>query len=188
MNSIEKRDIWEIGGLDSPRICGYQYYLKNRAEGEYKTWHSNGEIHEQKTYRNGELEGIKTVWYPNGRINYLSLYRFGNLEGMCIDFFANGFPYSQTFWKNGKLEGEYKKWFEHGGLAEHGKYYSQQMINAYFQDYSYVMNGSVIDCQFTLRKKHSFLKIKSKYFRSPIPILDIYTISDLAKMIYELSS
>ena len=40
----------------------------NKKEGNYKEWHSNGQLSEETQYINGKIEGNYKEWYSNGQL------------------------------------------------------------------------------------------------------------------------
>jgi len=74
------------------------YTIDGKRDGEYKTWHYNGQPSEYCHYRNGRLDGEDRSWHDNGQLH------------------------RRCYYKNGKLDGEYKSWRDNGQLIMYCHY------------------------------------------------------------------
>lgn len=95
--------------------------------GEYKSWHENGQLHKKVTYVDGEKHGEYKEWYDNGRLYEQSLYNLGMLEGAFM-----------KWWRTGErlIEATYVKNLKHGKYTEWN--YPQKNTEQIFQVAEYV--------------------------------------------------
>ena len=70
----------------------YEWYYKNgqRADGESKGWHSNGQLKQVITWKNGKRHGLYTSWYKNGQKKEEKTYKDGKKEGVGTIWYKNG--------------------------------------------------------------------------------------------------
>ncbi len=69
--------------------------------GDYITFHSNGEMSSFNTYKKGKLEGKEKIFFLSGELKSLSNYSNGKKYGKSIDYFESGQVRKKT-----KLENE----------------------------------------------------------------------------------
>jgi len=72
-------------------------------EGEFKSWHKNGQLWRRYHYVNGDLEGEYKSWRENGQMWEHCHYVNGNLEGEQKWWRADGQLRQHCHYKNGKL-------------------------------------------------------------------------------------
>ena len=75
-----------------------EYWVNDKGQkhGEYKSWHSEGQLREHSFYVNDVLHGEAKLWHENGQL------------------------ISHCFYVNGRLHGEFKRWwYENGQLGVH---------------------------------------------------------------------
>lgn len=133
---------------------------ENKLEGEYKSFHDNGQTKTRSFYKSGKLEGEYKMWYDNGRSMDWHYYQDGRLEGVRKIWRSYGDLWVQVCYRNGKIEGEYR-W---GGE---------------YPAYEYYLDGKSIDHLFSPQKRSSFLRVK-RLLQSRIFPIDMMLISDLA--------
>jgi len=82
------------------------YEIDGKLDGEYKSWHRNGQLCFRCYYKDGQLDGEYKEWHDNGQLGVRSLY------------------------KCGERNGEYKYWNNHGELWNHWYYKDGVKIKA----------------------------------------------------------
>ena len=80
------------------------YGLHYLDEGEYKDWHSNGQLRVLSNYKEGKKNGEYKMWYEDGKLHLFCNY------------------------KEDKLEGEYKLWYMDGKLITDEVYVNGEKI------------------------------------------------------------
>ena len=99
-----------------------------KKEGEYKTWHPNGQLWVQRYYKEGRLDGESKSWQPNGQLWFQRYYKGGVIEGEYKEWHPNGQIRIQTQFKEGKEDGEWKLWWDNGKLLSQ-KYYKEGKLD-----------------------------------------------------------
>lgn len=139
---------------------------KTKPEGEYKSFHSDGQIKTRGFYRDGKLEGEYKLWYYNGRLEERKFYADGNLEGKRQIWKPNGELWAQLFYRRGSREGEERSYW---GRTTYDYYYRED---------------ESVDYSFSPRKKNNFLRIRRCHRTRLISLIDML-ILDLARIVCE---
>lgn len=98
------------------------YYLKNKKQGPYREYDSDGMLSAEGYYENGKLNGVYKEYHHNNKIKKISNYKNGKLDGeiklysMCSNIVIDG------NFKSGLPDGEMKVY----------DYYCDKYINEYF--------------------------------------------------------
>jgi antitoxin component YwqK of YwqJK toxin-antitoxin module len=140
------------GGVKDMWYTNY-FDFDNLRRGEYKSYHSNGQLKEVKNYNhfskriglfktydeNGKI--IKTIkynssthileekteYYENGNIKLEETYKEGKLNGVQKHYFENGNIKQKIEYDNGTLLGLYEDYYENGNLKS--KYKNAWFVN-----------------------------------------------------------
>ncbi len=109
------RDRWQNGYLKEERTY--------KGKGTYvaKTFHKNGKLYEQKSYKDFKLDGIQLVYLPTEVLVKKELYCNSVLEKRET-FFDNGQAGTIYNLKNGKLHGKFIDYRRSGAKYEEGVY------------------------------------------------------------------
>lgn len=84
----------------------WQWDDQGREQGDFKEWYQNGQLKEQKTYKDGKLEGPLRTWYDNGQLNTSFEYT-NNLEQGVGRFWAqDGTLALECHYEAGERQGE----------------------------------------------------------------------------------
>jgi antitoxin component YwqK of YwqJK toxin-antitoxin module len=113
---IEVKDYYANG------VCRIHYFrnpVTNTCEGEYKTWHPNGQLDEHSFYYNNRLEGEHREWFDNGQMRFHAYFRDYKWHGEFKEWNKFGVLVQHTFYINDVCHGEYKTWNNQGSLDEH---------------------------------------------------------------------
>lgn len=78
--------------------------IDGQPDGEYATFHPNGEVKQTVTYRMGVLEGPAKTFFPSGQLEHEFAYRAGEVDGPYRTYSAEGQLLSEYTFKAGKLQ------------------------------------------------------------------------------------
>jgi antitoxin component YwqK of YwqJK toxin-antitoxin module len=104
--------------------CAFYYSLKVITNGEYLSWHDNGQQYVKCTYTDGNLNGEYLKWYENGQQSIKCTYTDGKRNGEYLKWYENGQQSEKCTYTDGKKNGEYLEWFSNG----------QQLIKCTYTD------------------------------------------------------
>ena len=79
----------------------FSSFAKGRREGEWKTWHANGQLKTYYTYIKDQIEGVYTYYDSVGTTTKTETYKKNILEGITSDFNENGTLHMTTTYKKG---------------------------------------------------------------------------------------
>ena len=111
MKDLVKRDgLWFKKFTEVPftgKITGKtQGSFKNgKKEGNWVSYHDNGQLLEKGNYKNGKQEGIWILYNTNGEPILKKNYENGKLEGDHVSYWQTGQIWFKGNYKNGKREG-----------------------------------------------------------------------------------
>lgn len=83
-------------------------------EGVAVTYHPNGKVAVEATYKAGKLNGVFRSYYENGNLWQTIGYRDGIEDGFSTSYFENGKKQSRENYKNGVLDGMSEEYDERG--------------------------------------------------------------------------
>jgi antitoxin component YwqK of YwqJK toxin-antitoxin module len=135
-------------------------------EGEYKSWHENGQPYNKQFYLDGKIEGERKVWYINGQPMIREFYQNGKSEGKLTCWGGNGQIMSRLFYRNGEREGKANYWHGTGDI----------------QDCCYLINSRIIKYNFCQDGVFANIK-KSSHLKQAIITLEELLIPDLAGIV-----
>jgi len=113
------------------RIKAKYYMLDDKMDGEYKSWHQNGNMSICCFYKKGVLHGDYTDWYQNGQLWEKRFYIDNKLNGQIKVFYEDGQQQYTVYYKDDLREGEYKEWDEEGLLITHYIYENNEVVKDY---------------------------------------------------------
>lgn len=142
--------------IDTPCIEISETELKNgityRNEvpfsGKICSWYSNGNIHSETAFLDGEKAGVWTIYFENGKVEKTGSISHANEDGAYKEYYENGqLKYDYTY-QNGSKEGVWKSWYENGGKYTE-RHFSENTLN-----------GKVVvwDEQGRLAKEYDYVK------------------------------
>lgn len=140
------------------------FYQNELLEGDYREWYPNGQLMDRWNFQNGLAEGERRLWHENGHLSIREYFRDGTREGKHESFLDSGHPLHSRFYQNGRIEGEYKIWRDDGRIERH-----------------IYKNSAPRDSWFGLKKKFAVLCIKRRL--RPSIHIHSYIISDLLTII-----
>jgi len=77
--------------------------VDGQPDGEYTTFHPNGEAKQTVTYQMGILEGPARTFFSTGQLEHEFAYRAGEVDGLYRSYSAEGTLLSEYTFKAGKL-------------------------------------------------------------------------------------
>ena len=96
---------------------------KKVENGLVRTYHSNGKVLSEITYRGGKKHGPFMIWYDNGLLNSSAYFENDSIVGSALTYYEDGVRKSKDEWsKKHKLHGISMNWYENGMLADSGRY------------------------------------------------------------------
>lgn len=110
-------EVWHMNGQKSAEFTNNEL---GNTEGEFKTWHPNGQLHTTGTMMNGRPVGVHETYFDNGQLEMKSVYPDkwrGNEHPIepRERFYPNGQIRSiEPYDKDGIKNGTETEWFEDG--------------------------------------------------------------------------
>ncbi|HFA52010.1 MAG TPA: toxin-antitoxin system YwqK family antitoxin [Bacteroidetes bacterium] len=86
--------------------------------GPYFSYHPNGQVMEQSTYKDDVLQGETKVFFENGKLDYVEHYKNGKYEGLYQKYFENGQLSNEGQYVDNAMSGIWKRWYKTGELRE----------------------------------------------------------------------
>ena len=96
----------------------FSSFAKGRREGDWKTWHPNGQLKTHYTYIKDQIEGMYTYYDSVGTTIKTETYKKSILEGVVSVFNENGTLHITTEYKKGLKSGFEKEFIEGVVLIE----------------------------------------------------------------------
>lgn len=106
---------WQNGNLKEERT------YKGKGTYVLKKYHTNGKLHQQKSYKNFKLDGIQLVYSSSGILIKRDAYKNDLLEKK-ESFFDNSRPYQVYNLRNGRLHGYFIEYKRSGAKSLEGYY------------------------------------------------------------------
>ena len=88
----------------------YQVNAEIPYNGEFLTFHNNGQKKWDRTYKDGKKDGLHTLWNENGQITCKETYKDGKRDGLHIKWYYNGQKAMECDYKDGKPDGVWTFW------------------------------------------------------------------------------
>lgn len=129
------------------------YWPYGKREGNKKYWYDNGQLQLHSFWRNDKREGSRKVWYKTGILLEQDFWRDGKREGERKVWRSDGQILEHSFWSNDKRNGECKTW----------KWIRDLQVFEF--EYTYWNNNVIVDTNFSIWKKHIWLKFKRNLYR-----------------------
>ena len=100
----------------------FSSFAKGRREGDWKTWHPNGQLKTHYTFIKDQIEGLYTYYDSVGTTKKTETYKKSILEGVTSDFNDNGTLHITTDYKKNLKDGLQKEFIEGVVLIEQRTY------------------------------------------------------------------
>ncbi len=91
-------------------------YAKGKPNGNWKTWHSNGNLKTTYTYTKGRIEGIYSHYDTTGTLFKTAEYKKDLRTGLVKEFLDGTRMVEQQSYKKDSLDGNWTSWHENGVL------------------------------------------------------------------------
>jgi hypothetical protein len=95
---------------------------------------------ENGTIKNGKHEGEWVTYHPNGQLSGRGSWKNGEREGLFVGYHSNGRYAGKANFKNGKWEGEWVSYYDDGKLKKKGNYNNDKKEGEWVY---YLSNGKV---------------------------------------------
>ncbi len=82
--------------------------------GVYKSFHPDGYLYSEVSYKDGKKDGISKRFYSDGKVHSIIEYREGKKVGTSKWLYTSGEVYRETPYTNGKVDGIQKKYYRDG--------------------------------------------------------------------------
>lgn len=139
-NGVEVKEEYELFDTDLQYVKTKGAKLMGEREGLWESYFSDGNIEEQKNYKEGKLHGSSKAYHYNGILKLHENYRFGKLNGMSIEYEMDGVPSSKIEYVDGYKNGIYKTYYFDGKIKQEANFLSDE-LNGLFREYD--SNGSI---------------------------------------------
>ena len=90
-------------------------------------WYENGNLSEQRNYREGVLSGVTKEWYESGIQSIEVQFENDKQNGLSNEWHENGNKKSEQHYKDGILDGKSVDYHENGQKHEEGQYKDGKM-------------------------------------------------------------
>lgn len=120
------------GGLKEGLSCTYDpasglpaeqgSWVKDRKEGQWRTWHANGQLASEGSYARGRRVGPWVQYHDNGRRYRVGHYVDGRQSGEWVGYFKRGEREFIGTFKDGALAGPYVGFWPNGDKRGEGSY------------------------------------------------------------------
>ena len=102
--------------------------LEDGRDGPYKSYYENGQLKEERTYKDGKQDGSFKTYYDNGQLEIEGTYKDGNQNGPVKLYHENGQLGGEGTLIDGKEDGLFKWYYENGQLKEERTYKDGELI------------------------------------------------------------
>ena len=100
------------------RVSDQGTYTENLSQGEYKVWHSNGNVEDINTYVDDVVSGYGVSYYPFGQIKTQGYFNDeGTKDGFWYIYYPDGNVKTQNYYHKGELNGTQKYYAPNGKLS-----------------------------------------------------------------------
>ena len=88
----------------------------------------NGNLREEKNYKNGLRHGKQEIYDRSGQLLLLDTYKNGQKDGPHRGYYENGNLQTEAMYKNGKNDGATRVYYENGQLWSESKYKNGEKV------------------------------------------------------------
>lgn len=82
--------------------------------GVYKSFHPDGYLYSEVSYKNGKKDGISKRFYSDGKVHSIIEYREGKKVGTSKWLYTSGEVFRETSYRDGQVDGIQKKYYRDG--------------------------------------------------------------------------
>lgn len=94
----------------------YNQLVNSLEEGEWRKYHSNGTLMEQRFYHHGVKVGVLKSWWANGQLQALYRFKNGEYDGVCFEWNRAGVMTKKMHYTLGYESGEQRQWYDDGSV------------------------------------------------------------------------
>jgi antitoxin component YwqK of YwqJK toxin-antitoxin module len=121
-----------------------EYYNdKGELHGQYRTWHTNGQLFIERNFINGLFHGLCRIWYENGQSYNEATYKDGLRHGLYREWYSNGQLWMECTYINDKRDGLFRSWYENGQLWTEANYKDGDVVPLSYK--SWTLDGKPIE-------------------------------------------
>lgn len=96
--------------------AAYNLTVNGLEEGEWRKYHSNGMLMEQRFYTHGVKTGLMKTWWENGKLQSLVRFKNGEYDGTSFEWNRQGVMIRKMHYVMGYEEGEQRQWYDDGSV------------------------------------------------------------------------
>jgi len=104
------------------QIIIVENYKNNSFEGEYLSYHPNGELKQKGQYVNNKMSGLWKYYYPTGALKEAVQFKNNKEEGPYKAYHQNGQLKAEGTYENENRQGPWKVYHPNGVLEEQANY------------------------------------------------------------------
>lgn len=105
-------------------------------EGEVKTYEKNGQLVDQRSFKNNVPVGEMTSYYSNGTLKAKGQYKDGQFDGLYTEYFPSGKIANQATFANGVINGTHTK-YQSDDELEFKVNYKNGVLNGPYEFYNF---------------------------------------------------
>lgn len=98
-------------GKDTVAVASFVNGLE---DGEWRSYYSNGQIKEKRSFSKGKKTGVFEGWWANGKQRLLYQFKDDEYEGNCKEWDVNGLLVNNMNYKKGYEDGLQQQFYENG--------------------------------------------------------------------------
>ena len=106
----------EVGVIVERDGRWYELFTSTLANGQYETYHENGQLRTRATTKDGKLNGLIESYFDNGQLKSRGTYKDGIRHGLFEFYYDNGQLEARATIKRGRQEGLYVRYNKDGTL------------------------------------------------------------------------
>lgn len=123
--TVFAQKIYEITEVNFSVDSGVEFFRTKSGSpvtGVIRSYHENGQLGMEGTFKNGKGEGVIKIYHENGQLRSETTYKNGLTNGRGKTYYKNGQLQSEGTFKNGKAEGSFKEYYPDGPLLSERTY------------------------------------------------------------------
>lgn len=113
------------------------YFINGKVEGEYIELNENGTIANKNQFKEGNhIDGPCNHYDSNGGLIREHSYRNGRYDGKYVDYYSPGKPKVEKHYREGNILGEQKEYFENGKIKAVSHFDDQSRYDGIHEAYT----------------------------------------------------
>lgn len=98
-----------------------QSYKNGKEDGVWKKFYDNGQLAEQRIFKNGKKSDSLIAFWPNGTKHLLYRFKDGEYEGTCSEWNQQGILIKEMNYQKGQETGSQKIFYDNGSIKANYK-------------------------------------------------------------------